>query len=191
LFKDPDNEGYDALEGVVDCFGEELAPLTPENDLKTPTLGNDRKKNCDSNSNIMSFESQNTSPPSIKISAAIQLQPITVVKQAEVKIEQNIMYDKNIKYKNCTVVLNNIDSHPQLNHNPVIVRGLEGKFGHSPVEEPMNDSNTENFEIEESESPLPPIYLLKDEGQEKWVLLSDLCTLLKVKSKDAVLKQVI
>jgi hypothetical protein len=141
----------------------------------------------------MSFESQNTSPSTLKISAAtMQLPPIAVLKQTEeVKIEQNIMYDKNIKYKNCTVVLNNIDSHPKLSNNPVIARALEEKFGHAPADEPMNDSSVENFEIEESESPLPPIYLLKDEGQEKWVLLSDLCTLLKVKSKDAVLKQVI
>lgn len=54
----------------------------------------------------------------------------------------------------------------------------------------MEESLDEIFEFEESEAPLPPLYLLRDEGQDKWVLLSDLCHLLKVKSKDAVLKQV-
>lgn len=52
------------------------------------------------------------------------------------------------------------------------------------------DSDNDIFELEESEKPLPPVYLLKDEGSEKWVLLTDLCSLLKVKSKEAVLKQV-
>jgi hypothetical protein len=52
------------------------------------------------------------------------------------------------------------------------------------------DSDSDIFELEESEKPLPPVYLLKDEGSEKWVLLTDLCSLLKVKSKEAVLKQV-
>lgn len=46
------------------------------------------------------------------------------------------------------------------------------------------------FEFEESESPLIPLYHLRDEGTFKWVLLSDLCYVLKVKSKDTLLKQV-
>lgn len=52
------------------------------------------------------------------------------------------------------------------------------------------DSDTEIFEIEESESPLIPLYHLRDEGAMKWVLLSDLCYLLKIKSKDTLLKLV-
>jgi hypothetical protein len=54
----------------------------------------------------------------------------------------------------------------------------------------VDSDDNDIFELEESEKPLPPVYLLKDEGSEKWVLLNDLCNLLKVKSKDAVLKQV-
>lgn len=53
-----------------------------------------------------------------------------------------------------------------------------------------NDSDAELFEIEESESPLLPLYQLRDEGALKWVLLSDLCYLLKIKSKDTLLKLV-
>lgn len=52
------------------------------------------------------------------------------------------------------------------------------------------ESDNEFLELEESEAPLPPLYLLRDEGSDKWILLTDLCNLLKVKSKDAVLKQV-
>lgn len=53
-----------------------------------------------------------------------------------------------------------------------------------------HDSDNDIFEVEESDIPLPPVYLLKDEGTDKWILLTDLCSLLKVKSKEAVLKQV-
>lgn len=52
------------------------------------------------------------------------------------------------------------------------------------------DSEAELFEIEESDTPLIPLYQLRDEGTTKWVLLSDLCYLLKVKSKDTLLKLV-
>lgn len=53
-----------------------------------------------------------------------------------------------------------------------------------------DDCGSDVFEIEESEAPLIPVYKLKDEGPIKWVLLSDLCNVLKVKSKDTLLKQV-
>lgn len=54
----------------------------------------------------------------------------------------------------------------------------------------VDDSDAEIFEIEESESPLIPLYHLRDEGAMKWVLLSDLCYLLKIKSKDTLLRMV-
>ncbi|XP_059614944.1 titin-like [Phlebotomus argentipes] len=54
----------------------------------------------------------------------------------------------------------------------------------------LETEDGELFDIEESETPLPPLYLLRDEGAEKWVLLSDLCNMLKVKSRDTLLKQI-
>lgn len=54
----------------------------------------------------------------------------------------------------------------------------------------IGGSDAELFEIEESDAPLIPLYQLRDEGTTKWVLLSDLCYLLKVKSKDTLLKLV-
>lgn len=50
--------------------------------------------------------------------------------------------------------------------------------------------NGDIFKFEEADVPLPPLYLLKDEGSDKWVLLNDLCNLLKVKSKDTLLNKV-
>jgi hypothetical protein len=115
----------------------------------------------------------------------------------------------NKKIKNCTVVLNNIDPtitkkpkksiiskrQDSLNQTDEISatepNKKEDKDGfEEPDNENFDESDGERFEIEESESPLPPLYLLKNEGTDRWILLSDLCNLLKVKSKDAVLKQV-
>lgn len=53
-----------------------------------------------------------------------------------------------------------------------------------------DELNGDIFKFEESDVPLPPLYLLKDEGSDKWVLLNDLCNLLKVKSKDTLLNKV-
>ncbi|XP_032310628.1 nascent polypeptide-associated complex subunit alpha, muscle-specific form [Drosophila ananassae] len=52
-----------------------------------------------------------------------------------------------------------------------------------------SELNGDIFEFEEADVPLPPLYLLKDEGSDKWVLLNDLCNLLKVKSKDTLLNK--
>lgn len=58
------------------------------------------------------------------------------------------------------------------------------------IEMNAGESDADLFEIEESDAPLIPLYQLRDEGASKWVLLSDLCYLLKVKSKDTLLKVV-
>lgn len=71
---------------------------------------------------------------------------------------------------------------------------LEPKFIQERHKEDYDDmieleSDNDILEVEESDAPLPPLYLLKDEGSEKWILLNDLCNVLKMKS-NAVLKQV-
>lgn len=53
-----------------------------------------------------------------------------------------------------------------------------------------DDDIGEIFEFEECDVPHVPLYHLRDEGAVKWALLNDLCYLLKVKSKDTLLKQV-
>lgn len=109
--------------------------------------------------------------------------------------------------KSCSVVLNQIDSSmrkikklPAISKRdentptklPELIKKIDKfKQYYDIVEDADNlESDSEILELEESEAPLPPLYLLRDEGSEKWVLLTDLCNLLKVKSKDAVLKQV-
>lgn len=114
------------------------------------------------------------------------------------------------KTKGCSVVLNQIDSTmKKIKKLPAIakqeqitpqklpepIQKLEEIKHKEDYDDMMVDgdnmeSDSEFLELEESEAPLPPLYLLKDEGSDKWILLTDLCNLLKVKSKDAVLKQV-
>lgn len=86
------------------------------------------------------------------------------------------------KMENCAVVLDNIDRFNS-------VRLYNDNKPEILVEN--SDSEGEMFEFEEADILLPPLYLLKDEGTDKWVLLSDLCNLLKVKSKDTLLNKVI
>lgn len=115
------------------------------------------------------------------------------------------------KTKNCGVIVNNIDATmkkikklpaiqkqeltpPKLMHESI--QKMEEIKQKDDYDDMIADgdhleSDCEFLEVEESETPLPPLYLLRDEGTDKWVLLTDLCNLLKVKSKDAVLKQVI
>lgn len=62
---------------------------------------------------------------------------------------------------------------------PVVEEHLEG-----------NSDDGELFEFEECETALPPVYFLKDEGTQKWCMLTDLQNLLKFKSKETLLKQI-
>lgn len=98
--------------------------------------------------------------------------------------------DKFNVSSNCTVVLNSIDSAQNKKDNlNITTQSRDGDDSNHDVEQ-MNDSDNDIFEFEESDTPLIPLYHLRDEGSIKWVLLSDLCNLLKVKSKETLLKQV-
>ncbi|XP_058464152.1 protein piccolo [Malaya genurostris] len=136
-------------------------------------------KKCDSNSNIMNFE--------------VKLEPDS--------IEQ--------KYKDCAVVLNDIHD---LNNEQIMPAGsnyVNGQMQKMKFERNCPNNNCDQnsngvarfdesddeddflFEYEEADRPLPPLYLLKDEsGGDKWVLMTDLCNFLKLKSKEAVIKQI-
>lgn len=99
-------------------------------------------------------------------------------------------------YKNlsaCSVVLSNIDALARKSNSGLasgsttsVKEAIVDQFEHSEDD----DSDGELFEIEESEAPHVPLYHLRDEGAVKWALLTDLCLMLKVKSKDTLLKQV-
>lgn len=63
---------------------------------------------------------------------------------------------------------------------------------HSDSEDGLGDDSDggELFEFEEAEAPHVPLYTLRDEGAVKWAMLTDLCGILKVKSKETLMKQV-
>lgn len=108
------------------------------------------------------------------------------------------------KYKNlspCTVVLTNLteknNTKPNGTNKPTTPALSTANQMSDITSEPPeiiefsdDDSDADFFEIEESPAPHVPLYHLRDEGQVKWALLSDLCYMLKVKSKDTLLKQV-
>lgn len=62
----------------------------------------------------------------------------------------------------------------------------------SPAGAPgQTEDNCTDFEFELSDQPLPPLYSIKGEPPtDYWVLLQDLSTILKIKSKDTLLKQI-
>lgn len=66
--------------------------------------------------------------------------------------------------------------------------------GYDALEEvPEADPQTEleDIEFEISDTPLPNLYTLRGEPQsDRWVLLQDLSNILKIKSRDALLKQI-
>ncbi|KAL7049132.1 hypothetical protein ACKWTF_003609 [Chironomus riparius] len=144
-----------------------------------------KMKKCDTNSNNLVVSDANNTESSKGIIAASK------------------------KTKSCSVILNNIDSTmKKIKKLPSISKldshTIKSNEAIHKIEEISNhkedyddmiidenlESDCEFFELEESEAPLPPLYLLRGEGSDKWMLLADLCILLKVKSKEAVLKQI-
>lgn len=94
---------------------------------------------------------------------------------------------------NCSVVLNNLASPKSLTSKSLRKKKSVDKTTTEKVDAEIDtdpDGDGKMIEFEECESPLLPLYLLRDEGAVKWVLFSDLGYLLKLKSKEALLKQV-
>lgn len=79
---------------------------------------------------------------------------------------------------------------------PPVCDGQSSSRGSSSLLDKDRDSNNGNsdegemFEFEECETVLPPVYFLKDEGADKWCMLTDLQNLLKFKSRETLLKQI-
>ncbi|KAF5270396.1 hypothetical protein FQR65_LT05584 [Abscondita terminalis] len=66
--------------------------------------------------------------------------------------------------------------------------------GYNPLEDVPNADPTaedEDIEFETSDFPLPNLYIIRGEApMDRWILLQDLSNILKIKSKDALLKQI-
>ena len=171
-------------------ISETTATSTPiKTPMKAPSqdLIKYKMKKCDTNSNNLVISDSNNA---------------TVENKSEKFVRRT---------RDCSVILSNIDSTmKKIKKLPAIVKTEPSMIIKAPTAEIIQkldeirhkedyddlmvdeneESDCEFLEVEESEAPLPPLYLLKDEGTDKWILLTDLCNLLKVKSKEAVLKQV-
>ena len=141
-----------------------------------------KMKKCDTNSNNIMLKNANSQDTNNKI------EPITGKKIKGAPINQ---IDTNLRKIKKLPALSKTENVPP---KPLeAIQKLDDSRHKDDYDDMMIDVESDNdiLEVEESESPLPPLYLLKDEAvSEKWILLQDLCNLLKVKSKDAVLKQV-
>ncbi|KAM7355302.1 uncharacterized protein ACRADG_001422 isoform 1-T3 [Cochliomyia hominivorax] len=139
--------------------------------------------NCNSTNTLTNSNSSSCNPSSsssLSLLSGIENQQQTqqLQQQQQIKGENST---KTVMEK-CAVVLDNIDRFNS-------VRLFNDNKPEILVEN--SDSDGEMFEFEEADVLLPPLYLLKDEGtQDKWVLLNDLCNLLKVKSKDTLLNKI-
>ena len=219
MFLDPSEEGYEVFNGipilktdfnssVASVFSISLTSLvtattqmsdnetvmsettaTPIKVSSTPmrapsqdSVKNQQKlKKCDTNLKNLMLNDATTNQDNKK-TATKETKSCSVVLS---KIETSTKKTKNlppspkqdqITPKNLSEPIQKVDKHKQYYDD--IIADVESL-----------ESDSEYLELEESEAPLPPLYLLRDEGSEKWILLTDLCNLLKVKSKDAVLKQ--
>ncbi|XP_017861404.1 PREDICTED: uncharacterized protein LOC108612869 [Drosophila arizonae] len=114
-----------------------------------------------------------------------------------INVEQNVtsvVNDKN-EVKQEPQYVDNLNINSDVKGNGIV----DDRNDQADDEQEYNDDdrdalsdelNGDIFKFEEADVPLPPLYLLKDEGSDKWVLLNDLCNLLKVKSKDTLLNKI-
>lgn len=159
-------------------------PLAPPA-LPPPQIPQPIPKKCDSNSNIMNFE--------VKMEykdCAVVLNDIH--DQAEPKRNgNNNNNDPPTTYVNGQLRPVEVKAEPS---EEVVPNGGDRLF--SMDSDPENDDDEDDdgefvFEYEEADRPLPPLYLLRDEAAgDKWVLMTDLCNFLKLKSKEAVMRQI-
>lgn len=175
--------------------------MRPESNPALPVASDASKEpkpsKCDSNSNIM----PNAISTATTTTTTTRKRPSSAISSSS--SPENHRNIKS-KYKNlspCTVVLTNLTDKPNAKANGIsktVVPSVPNQTtsDKSLPEQPEiiefsdDDSDAELFEIEESNAPHVPLYHLRDEGSVKWALLSDLCYMLKVKSKDTLLKQV-
>ncbi|XP_062540692.1 uncharacterized protein LOC134208777 [Armigeres subalbatus] len=155
--------------------------------LPPPQIQQPIPKKCDSNSNIMNFELK--------------------MEYKDCAVVLNDIHDQNEPKRNgnnnndttgSTYVngqLQPMQIKTEANVEPVVLNGGDLREGLYMQESDPEDDDADDgefvFEYEEADRPLPPLYLLKDESAgDKWVLMTDLCNFLKLKSKEAVMRQI-
>ncbi|XP_065360380.1 uncharacterized protein LOC135954228 [Calliphora vicina] len=146
-------------------------------------LNNSNNNNNNNNNNAASSSSttsaNSSSSSSNTLQAGIEVQQL---QQQHQQLKTKGETSTKTVMEKCAVVLDNIDHFNAVRLN---------NANKPEILVENSDSDGEMFEFEEADVLLPPLYLLKDEGtQDKWVLLNDLCNLLKVKSKDTLLNKI-
>ncbi|KXJ76195.1 hypothetical protein RP20_CCG010168 [Aedes albopictus] len=174
----------DALDSRQSSLNLPPPPPLASPALPPPQVQQPIPKKCDSNSNIMNFE--------VKMEykdCAVVLNDIH--DRSEPKRNGNNNNDPLSTYVNGQLQPLEVKREPT---ETVIPNGggeQTGLFMNSDSEDEDGDDGEFVFEYEEAERPLPPLYLLKDEAAgDKWVLMTDLCNILKLKSKEAVMRQI-
>ncbi|XP_058123599.1 uncharacterized protein LOC131294779 [Anopheles ziemanni] len=217
---DAEESGYNVFSHIPDFDGEDSGISSLNTSAGSTSTGTSAsgttscssgERRCDSNSNIMTFEEVNSKPPlengipadatidgggssvpesPVAVGGSVGLRNGKVMKRDPQK-DANTLVNGFLKGENRTKLPNGVAARSgEEKCKPA--DGLEDAQLHDDDNENdgMDGSDGMVFEYEESDRPLPPLYALKDEHNERWVLLSDLCPLLKFKSKEAVLRQI-
>uniref|UniRef100_A0A182JND8 ANK_REP_REGION domain-containing protein n=1 Tax=Anopheles christyi TaxID=43041 RepID=A0A182JND8_9DIPT len=190
---DPEESGcnvFSELPGFEKTGG--LTSLNTSGTSSSGSLSSASSKQCDSNSNIMHYEvgeSAANTPTDTDGSArkrngilAESTLP-TGLRNGKIKREIPKQEDERLP--------NGVEARTKL------LNGVNQIMENGEQDLELHDGGSEDgeegemiFEYEEADRPLPPLYVLKDEYNERWMLMSDLCNFLKFKSKEAVLRQI-
>uniref|UniRef100_A0A182Q4G5 Uncharacterized protein n=1 Tax=Anopheles farauti TaxID=69004 RepID=A0A182Q4G5_9DIPT len=194
---DPEESGCNVFSDIPGFSGEDNGDLsllntsgTSSGTISSSSTASSNNKRCDSNSNIMNYEvgvggSTITTPPVAPTSTdptrtkrngfTTESLPVAGLRNGKIKREQPATKPNEERLPNGK---QNVEQHDLELHDDDAGSGDDGEDGEMV------------FEYEEADRPLPPLYVLKEEYNERWMLMSDLCSFLKFKSKEAVLRQI-
>uniref|UniRef100_A0A182RQU8 ANK_REP_REGION domain-containing protein n=1 Tax=Anopheles funestus TaxID=62324 RepID=A0A182RQU8_ANOFN len=189
-FYDPEESGCNIFSNIPGF--EENDGLTSLNTSGSSSgaISSASSKRCDSNSNIMHYEVGENVTSNVSLGTC-----------------DSTRKRNGICAKNLPVGLRNgkikrvLPKQEERSANGIVLRTKlfngDDRTNAEQQDLDLNDAASEDeedgevmFEYEEADRPLPPLYVLKDEYNERWMLMSDLCNFLKFKSKEAVLRQI-
>ncbi|XP_052899261.1 uncharacterized protein LOC128305717 [Anopheles moucheti] len=190
---DPEESGCNIFSGIPGF--EESDGLTSLNSSGTSSgaISSASSKRCDSNSNIMHYEvgesvtsnsSVGTCESTRKRNGICTENPPVGLRNGKIKRE---LPSQEVRPANGVVprtMLFNGGDRTDAEQQDLDLHDAGSDDG--------EDDEEVIFEYEEADQhhSLPPLYELKDEYNERWILMNDLCSFLKYKSKEAVLRQI-
>uniref|UniRef100_A0A182PHA1 ANK_REP_REGION domain-containing protein n=1 Tax=Anopheles epiroticus TaxID=199890 RepID=A0A182PHA1_9DIPT len=193
---DPEESGcnvFSDVPGFEESRG--LNSLNTSGSSSTGAFSSASSKQCDSNSNIMHYEvgesatntPTDTDGPTRKRNGIATNATLPAgLRNGKIKRElpkqEDVRLPNGVEARNKLV--NGVDQKKDGGEQDLELHDADGSGGDD------GEDGEIIFEYEEAERPLPPLYVLKDEYNERWMLMSDLCNFLKFKSKEAVLRQI-